>query len=73
MDMQKSKLETDLRSALLKESQAKTADEIEQQTYGSICYLLDNFDCIDYKGKNELIKKTVKKCIFDGTNLRIIF
>ncbi len=73
LDMQKSNLEEDLRNLLLQQAQNKTAAEAEQQLYDNICYLLDNFDHIDYAGKNELIKKSVKTCIFDGKSLSIIF
>lgn len=73
LDEQKAKLEGDLRNALLKEAQTKDAAKTEQQIYDNICCLLDNFDHIDYNGKNELIRKTVKKCIFDGNSLCIIF
>ena len=38
-----------------------------------MCYLLDNFDSIEYNAKNELIRKIVKKCILEDKNLRIIF
>ena len=73
LDSQKQSLETELREALLKENASKTDSELEQQIYYNICYLLDNFNHIDYNGKNELVRKTLKKCIFDGNNLRIIF
>jgi len=73
LDKQKRNLEENLRNALLKEGENRSAAEVEQQTYSNICYLLDNFNHIDYTGKNELIRKIVKKCIFDGENLRIIF
>lgn len=73
LDKNKRLLEENLRNTLLKEESSKSAAEIEQQLYSSICHLLDNFDHIDYTGKNELIRKIVKKCIFDGESLRIIF
>lgn len=73
LDKQKSNLEWELRKAVLDSAAAKTAEDAEKEIYSNICYLLDNFDHIDYKGKNELIRKTVKKCIFDGQELRIIF
>lgn len=73
LDTQKKKLEENLRNVLLQESQEKSAAETEQLLYNNICYLLDNFDHISYTGKNELIRKTVKNCIFDGNSLHIIF
>lgn len=73
MDKQKKSLEENLRKTLLTEAENKSSAEVEQLIYTNICYLLDNFDSIDYAGKNELIRKIVKKCIFDGESLRIIF
>ncbi|GFI46200.1 DNA-invertase hin [Lachnospiraceae bacterium] len=73
LDSQKKKQEEELRNILLKEAETKSAEEIEQQLYNDICCLIDNFDNIDYAGKNELIRKIVKKCLFDGESLRIIF
>lgn len=73
LDKQKTALDGELRKALLDKAAAKSAEETEKEIYSNICYLLDNFDTIDYTGKNELIRKTVKKCIFDGESLRIIF
>ena len=73
LDKEKSVLESELRKALLKEQNQKTAEEAEKEIYNNICFLLDNFDQISYTGKNELIRKTVKKCVYDGKSLRIIF
>lgn len=41
--------------------------------YDQICYLLNHFEILEYKEKNELIRKIVKECIFDDGNLKIIF
>lgn len=73
LDKQKQTLETNLRKASLQESADKTLQETEADIYQNICYLLDNFDSIEYTGKNELIRKIIKKCILEGENLRIIF
>lgn len=73
LDSQKRNLEDELRNTLMKESENKTAAEAEKQIYDNICYLLDNFEDIDYTGKNELVRKTVKSCVYDGKSLRIIF
>ncbi len=73
LDKEKSVLDNELRKALLSSIAAKTAKETESEIYSNICYLLDNFESIDYTEKNELIRKMVKKCIFDGQSLRIIF
>ena len=73
MDKQKKTLETNLRKATLQENADKTLAETEADIYNNICYLLDNFDSIEYKAKNELIRKIIKACILDDKNLRIIF
>lgn len=74
-DLDKSKriLEGNLRQALLRENNTRTRQDIENEIYGNICYLLDNFDSIEYTAKNELIRKIVKKCILEDKGLRIIF
>lgn len=66
-------LETSLRQAQTRERNAKTIQETEQEIYSNICFLLDNFDSIEYTAKNELVRKIVKKCILDDKSLRVIF
>lgn len=73
LDSRKQTLQTELRRAELKESQDKTNADAEKEILGNICYLLDNFDTISFSGKNELIRKIIKKCTFDGENLDIEF
>lgn len=73
LDKQKKTLDDSLRQARLQENAQKSQEEIEKEIYNNICYLLDNFDTIEYTGKNELIRKIIKKCIFDGESLRIVF
>lgn len=73
LDKQKKTLENNLRKAQLTELANKSLEETEAALYDSICYLLDNFDSIEYSARNELIRKMVKKCILDGETLRIIF
>ncbi len=73
LDKQKTALEGEFKKALLRESADKSASEEEREIFDSVCYLLDNFDQISYSGKNELIRKIVKKCVYDGKSLRIIF
>lgn len=73
LDKQKRVLETELRKTLLQESANKSMEEEEKEIYNNICYLLDNFDEISYSGKNELIRKIIKKCVYDGHNMRIVF
>ena len=73
LDRQKKSLETELRKAELRNASIRTIQETERFIYQNICYLLDNFDSIEYTGKNELIRKIIKKCVLDGENLHIIF
>lgn len=75
LDRQKSTLESSLRLAEVQALAQKTLAEQEQEIYNHICYLLDNFDSIGYQAKVELIKKIVKKCVFDfeTKELHIIF
>lgn len=73
LDRQKKTLEAGLRRAELREESKRSSEEVEKQILENISYLLDNFDSISYKGKNELIRKTIKKCVFDGSSLRIVF
>lgn len=73
LDKVRQNLETSLRQAQLCERNAKTIQDAEQEIYSNICFLLDNFDSIEYTAKNELVRKIVKKCILEDKNLHIIF
>lgn len=73
LDKSKCILESSLRQAQLRESNTKTLQDTEREIYANICFLLDNFDSIEYTAKNELVRKIVRKCILDDKSLRIIF
>lgn len=73
LDKQKKALEASLRQSTLRDASLRSLQETEHYIYESICYLLDNFDSIEYTGKNELIRKIIKKCILEDGNLHIIF
>lgn len=73
LDRQKKSLEAELRKARCEEKHSSSLAETEKIIYENICYLLDNFEEISYSAKNELIRKVIQKCIFDGENLKIIF
>ncbi len=73
LDQQRRTLYSNLRAAQRRQVEAEACQDTEKIIYDNICYLLDNFDRISYSGKNELIRKTVKKCILDENNLHIIF
>ena len=73
LDKSKRALEGNLRQAVLQKNNAKTLQDMEDEIYNNICYLLDSFDSIEYNAKNELVRKIVKKCILEDKILRIIF
>ncbi len=75
LDKQKRFLEDSIRRAEIRALASKSEKEAEQEIYAGICYLLDNFDDIGFSGKNELIRRIVKKCILDTDtkDLTIIF
>lgn len=73
LDKQKNLMESNLRKAQLSEAENKTLAETEAEIYDRICSLLDNFESMEYASKNEVIRKLIKKCIFDGKNLSIVF
>lgn len=73
LDSQKRKLEDELKIRLTKEAARPFANQTENQIYENICYILENFQFIDYTGKNTLVRKIVKSCTFDGKSLRIEF
>lgn len=73
LDMTLQRLQAEIQNGRLqsriREEQENTIDYVYEQ----ICYLLDNFEILEYKEKNELIRKIVKECIFEDGNLKIIF
>lgn len=73
LDKSKRILEGNLRQAQLRENSVRTLQDMKTEIYNNICYLLDNFDSIEYNAKNELIRKIVRKCILEDKSLRIIF
>lgn len=73
LDAQKKRLEGDLKNVSSQKTNAQSTNQNGNLIFKNICYLIDNFDLIDYTGKNELTGKIVKSCIFDGKNLRIVF
>lgn len=73
LDNQKQMAQAALRDAEIKEAQHSQNQNTAERLYQSICYLLNHFDEIDYSGKNELIRKIVKECVFDGESLKLTF
>ena len=73
LDAEKRQLEYNLQLAELGNEEIRNAARNTETVYQQICTLLDNFEQLSYRQKNELIKKTVKSCILDGGNLKIIF
>ena len=73
IDENKRKLESDLRKAEIEKRNEETAEETKTRILNDIEWLLQNMDNLEYSVKNEVIRKTVKTCVFDGDVLRIIF
>lgn len=73
LDNEKHLLESAIRKAEIAEKNIVAANETCEQIYHNICTLLTDFESMTYREKNELIRKIVKSCIFDGETLNIIF
>lgn len=73
LDLELEQLEMDIQNGQRQATLARKRDNTIDYVYSQICYLLDNFENLEYKEKNELIRKTVKECVFDNGNLKIIF
>ncbi len=73
LDKEKRLLEKKLHAAEQNNRAAATAAETKENIYRDICRLLDNFDDMTYKEKNELLKNTVTSCILADDEIRIIF
>ena len=73
MDQKLSALNNQLRYEEIRKDKELTIQEERKEIYKSICFLLDNFEALSYKEKNELVRRTVKDCVMDGHNLHIIF
>lgn len=73
LDVEKRNLETAIRKADLSAQTEKEEAENRLHVYQSICKLLDNFESMPYREKNELIKNTIKSCTFDGEHLSVTF
>ena len=73
LDKSKRKLEDSLCAAEYNNQISQNEKEAKDIIYNYICSLLDNFESMSYREKNELVKKTVKQCVFDDDGLHIIF
>lgn len=73
LDDELRELEADIQTSRRQASLAEQQEETIDYVYSQICFLLDNFENLEYREKNELIRKIVKECIFDDGNLSIIF
>lgn len=73
LDNQKKTLEANLRKAALQATSNKPMQETEAYIYHNICYLLDNFDSIEYRAKQELLQKMIRKCTLNAETLHIVF
>ncbi len=66
-------LKAEIQRNKLQTIQAKDAQNAIDYIYDQICYLLEEFESLSYREKNELIRKIVKECIFENGNLKIVF
>ena len=73
LDAELQLIESDIQDGRRQAGLMKQKENTIDYVYNQICYLLDNFEILEYKEKNELIRKIVKECIFDDGNLKIIF
>lgn len=73
LDQKLNSLNNQLQFEELCDTKEKTESEERKEIYKNICYLLDNFDDMEYKEKNELIRRTVKRCVLNDKNLEISF
>ena len=73
LDAEKHSLEDELHIVEHNNRIAQAAQETKDYVYHSVCYLLDNFEHLPYKEKNELIRRTVTSCVLDNHELRIMF
>jgi DNA invertase Pin-like site-specific DNA recombinase len=73
LDQKLSTLNNQLQYEEIRMDKSLTEQEERKELYKNICFLLDNFDTLTYKEKNELIRCTVKSCVLDDCNLHISF
>lgn len=73
LDRDKRALESSIKKAELAEHNQQTMSETRKQIYENVCALLDGFEDMEYREKNELVKKTVESCILEDGKLHIIF
>lgn len=73
LDQELRELEAAIQDGRRQAGLAKKRDNTLDYVYNQICYLLDNFEILEYKEKNELIRKIVKECVFDNGKLKIVF
>ena len=73
LDKEKRLLENKLLAAEQSNRATAIAAETKEMIYQNICRLLDNFDDMTYKEKNELLRNTVTSCILTQDEIRIVF
>lgn len=71
LDKEKKTIESTINQAEIKDAIAKSAEETRELLLSYIGQLLDNIDSMSYQEINELIKKFIKSCIWDGENLLV--
>lgn len=73
LDREKKVIESSIRRAEIGEMNRISEAETRDQIHHNVCILLDNFETLSYREKNELIKRTVRSCVFDGNSLTVTF
>lgn len=73
LDAEKQQLEYNLQLAEITNREIQNAASNQEAVHRQVCELLENFDTLSYRQKNELIKRLVKTCILDGESLTIAF
>lgn len=73
LDAEKRQVEYALQLAEISNQEIQNARQSQETIYQQICLLLDNFDELSYRQKNELIKKIVKTCVLDGSSIDVTF
>ena len=73
LDGEISVLNSEIQRSRIQDAQAAGSQNTVDYVYDQICFLLDNFESLSYREKNELVKKIVKECVFDDGNLRLVF
>lgn len=73
LDQKLSRLNSQLRQAQSQAAERKSQEEQQATIYHNVCYLLDHFEQMSYREKNEIVKKITQECVLDDDGLTIVF